>query len=178
MSQLIARGVRIEEFKCYAGSSGGAFTMEIKLRAVWTKEVCENMGWTPEPSGFGNGKLDGKLFGVSMQLEPNAKTLKDYAIDISIGQFDSFRHIIITEDGDVRGHEFEFTATASGENALKALPFVATYIEKCGPAGDRGRAKLTYNAKEQQSLPTGEGEEAPEANEKVRGRNKAAEAVQ
>lgn len=170
MSQLIARGVSIEDFKGYAAASGGAFTLEIKLRASWSKEVCESMGWTAEPSGFGNGKLDGKLFGVSMQLEPNAKTLKDYAIDIGVGQFDSFRHIVKTEDGDTTGHEFEFVATASGENALKALPYVATYVEKCGPAGDRGRAKLVYNAEEQQKL---EGVE-PEPIDKPRGRKKAA----
>lgn len=172
MSQLIARGVKIEDFKGYAAATGGAFTLEIKFRAAWSKEVCESMGWTAEPAGFGNGKLDGKLFGVSLQLEPNAKTLKDYSIDIGVGQFDSFRHIIKTEDGDTTGHEFEFVATSSGENALKALPYVATYVEKCGPAGDRGRAKLVYNAEEQEKLPGTE--VIPE--DKPRGRRK--EAVQ
>ncbi len=176
MSKLIIRGVEIEDFKCYAASSGGGtFTMEIKCRADWTKEVCNAMDWNYEPNGFGNGKLEGKLFGISMAMEPNAKTLKDYAIDISIGQVGSFRHIAKTEEGAVTKREFEFVATAAGEHALKALPFITSYVEHCGPAGDRGVCKITYNAEEQQTLTDAE----PEAEEKVRGRRaKSAEAVQ
>lgn len=183
MSKLIIRGIRIEDFKCYSAATGGAFTMEVKWRADWTPEVCSEMGWTSEPKGFGNGKLGGKLTGVSMSVEPNAKPLKDYAIDFAVGQFSSFRHLAKTEDGKVSGREFEFVSISSGENALRALPFVAAYVEKCGPADDRGQCHITYNAEEQPKLvgidekqPSLPGSEPPA--EKVRGRRKAAEAVQ
>lgn len=182
MSKLIIRGIRVEKFECYSAATGGAFTMEVKCRADWTEEVCTGMGWQSEPKGFGNGKLGGKLTGVSMAIEPNAKLLKDYAIDISVGQFSSFRHIAKTEDGKTSGREFEFVAICSGENAIRALPFIAAYIEKCGPANDRGQARITYNSEEQPKLPGTDdkqtaipGTEPP--TEKPRGRRKT-EAVQ
>lgn len=174
MSKLVIRGTKIDDAKFYAASTGGgAFTLEIKFRAAWSKPVCDQMGWNSQPDGFGNGKLEGKLTGISLSLEPNATNLKDYALDITIGQVDSFRHIAKTEDGEVTTREIEFVATASGENALKALHYIATYVEHCGPVGDRGQCKITYNAEEQMEI-----EEAPPivADEKPRGRKK--EAVQ
>ncbi len=153
MSQLITRGARIMDASFYCGSNGTALTLEIKMRAAWSEPVCREMHWDFTPEGFGNGKLEGSLNAVSLTLEPNDKKLKDYAIDIGVGLVSKFRHIAKTEDGDTVKREMEFVVTTSGENAAKALPSVATYVEMCGPGDDRGQCKITYNAAVQETLP-------------------------
>lgn len=177
MSKLIIRGIAIENATFHSQKNGGAFTLEVKYRAAWSDTVCKEMGWVNEPSGFGNGTLIKKLTGISLSIEPNAKTLKDYAIEITIGQVSSFRHIAKTTDGKVSSHEFEFVTISSGDAALAALPYVAEYVNKCGPAGDRGQCVLTYNAEAQMKIgenATAGSPEAPEAEQKARGRRKAA----
>lgn len=174
MSSLIIRGTRIMEYTGYCNNSG-QHAVDFKCRANWSDTVCEGMGWAFEPKGFGNGSLEGKLFGINLIMEPNKKELKDYRFDIGISQVSKFKHIASVEEGDVVSRELEFVVTSVADDAAAVLK---EYVQHCGPGDDRGQCRITYNAEEQQSLPTGEGEEAPEANEKVRGRKKAAEAVQ
>ena len=174
MSSMIIRGTRILEYSGFCNASG-QFTVEFKCRANWSEPVCQEMDWTVEPHGFGNGNLDGCLHGINMILEPNKAALKDYRFDIGISKVDKFKHVARVKDGEVEGRELEFVVTSVADDAGAV---VEAYIRHCGPGDDRGQARIQFNAEEQQTLPTGEGNAAPEANEKVRGRKKAAEAVQ
>ncbi len=169
MSQLIIRGAHIESYSGYVANNG-QFTIEAKLRANWTEPVCSEMGWTVEPQGFGNGNLDGQLYGISMILEPNKQALKDYRLDIGIAKVDKFKHVAKVKDGEVEGRELEFVVTTCAEDAGAVLE---NYMRHCNPGDDRGQCKITYNAEEQQSLVEGEEEVVAE---KARGRRKAAEA--
>jgi hypothetical protein len=168
MSSLIVRGAKIEDASIYR-SKGGQLTVDVKFRASWSDVVCETMAWTKEPSGFGNGALEGQLFGVSMMLEPTSKNLKDYRLDIGISQVSKFRHLAKTEDGEVVSRELEFIVSTIADDAPAVI---SEYIRHCGPGDDRGQLKLTYSAEEQQTL----GEEGAPAEEKPRGRKKAAKA--
>lgn len=165
MASLIIRGTKLMEFTGYCANSG-QMTYELKCRAAWSDTVCEAMGWQKEPAGFGNGSLEGGLFGISMILEPSSKTLKDYRFDIAIGKVASFKHIAKTEDGDVVHRELEFVVTTTAEDAPVVF---SRYMEKCCPGDDRGQAKIQYSEEEQQEL----GDEGAPA-EKPRGRRKAA----
>lgn len=167
MSQLIVRGVKIESYKCK--SENPSLTYKIKCRASWSQTVCETMGWEKAPSGFGNGKLDGALLGISMSLEPNATTLKDYRFDIKISKVGSFRHLAKTEDEKTVRRELEFVVTTITDDAHVVL---ANYMAHCGPADDAGQMRIVYSAEEQEVLPG----TTPEPIDKPRGRKKEKEA--
>lgn len=170
MSKLIVRGTQVLEYTGYCNNSG-QHTVDIKMRADWTDKVCEAMGWAFEAQGFGTGKLEGKLFGISLAMEPNKEALKDYRYDISISQVSDFKHVANMKEGEIVGHNLEFTVTSVAEDATAVLK---EYVQHCGPAGDLGQCRITYNAEEQMKIEAGTGDAAPEAEEKVRGRKKAA----
>lgn len=171
MSSLLIRGAKIEkaEMSC---ANNGQRTIKITFRASWSDTVCREMGWSEEPVGFGNGSLDGQLFGISMMLEPSSKTLKDYRIDIPISQVGSFKHRAKTEDEHTVKREIEFVVTTVADDAAVVID---NYIKHVGPGAERAQCKITYSSEEQQEL--GEGG-APAEPEKTRGRRKAAESVQ
>lgn len=164
MSQLILRGTSIDHVKMHC-STNGQMTYEITCRAAWSDTVCREMHWTEEPQGFGNGNLDGKLFGINFILEPTGKQLKDYRFDIPISQVAKFKHVAKIKDGEVSGRELEFVVTSVAEDAPVVL---SSYMAHCNPGDDRGQAKIVYNAEEQTKL----GEDGKPADEKPRGRRK------
>lgn len=166
MSKLTTRGTALQEYTAFC-SENGQRTVEAKFRCAWSDTVCHEMGWQSDPAGFGNGSLEGTLLGINLIMEPNAKNLKDYAFDLAISKVGKFKHVLTKDDH----HELEYTVTTVAEDAVEVLD---RYLQKCGPADDRGQAKITFNAEEQQTLE----DAAPEEGEKVRGRRKAAEAVQ
>lgn len=166
MSKLITRGTALQEYTAFC-SSNGQRTVEAVFRCAWSDTVCEEMSWQKDPAGFGNGSLEGTLLGISLIMEPNAKNLKDYTFDLTISKVGKFKHVLTKDDH----HELEYTITTVAEDAVEVLD---RYLQKCGPADDRGQAKITFNAEEQQGL-VDEGEEVVE---KTRGRRKAQEAVQ
>lgn len=168
MSQIIIRGTKIEEVSFKPGNPSPIF--KIKCRANWSETVCEAMAWSKEPQGFGNGNLEGQLLGISMILEPSARTLKDYRFDMKISSVGSFRHLAKTEDEKVVRRELEFVVTTIAEDAAVVL---ANYVAHCGPADDAGQCKITYSAEEQGTLT-----ETPAEGEadKPRGRRKEKEA--
>lgn len=169
MSQLLLRGCRIEDYTGYCSTSGQG-TIEIKLRAAWTDTVAREMGWAEEPTGFGNGNLEGGLNGISMILEPNKKDLKDYRLDIKISKVYKFKHRAKTEGGDVVTRELECVVTTNEEGVVS---YIEQYVCRCGPGDDRGQCKIVFNAEEQMKI---EGTE-PAAEEKTRGRRKESAAV-
>jgi hypothetical protein len=169
MSTLIIRGATLKEIKGKC-SAGGQFIMSAKFRAAWTDTVCKEMSWTEEPSGFGNGKLDGELLGINMIMEPSAKNLKDYRIDIPISKVSKFRHIAKTEDGEITHRELEYVVTTIFDDAPVLL---SNYLKHCGPAEDAGQCRITFNAEEQQKLDIAPAEESG----KQRGRRKGADAA-
>ncbi len=189
MSQLILRGVTIVNVTLAASSPKRE--IEIKCRATWSDTVCKQMEWTEEPKGFGNGGLEGKLFGVNMILEPNKKELKDFRFDIPISLVSKFRHIAKSEDGEVTNRELEFVVTSVDDEAPLVLD---NFLKHVSVSDDAGQCKITYSAEVQETLgeggqpadkdqPTlGEGgEPAPTEIDKPRGRRKSAaasEAVQ
>lgn len=166
MSQLITRGTALKEISAYC-SENGQFTVEAKCRCSWSENVCNELGWTFNAEGFGNGSLEGKLLGISWIMEPNGKALKDYRFDLTINSVGKFRHILTKEDH----HELEYVVTTVADDAIVVL---SNYLAHCGPGEDLGQAKIVYNAEEQTTL----GEGGAPADEKPRGRRKAAEAVQ
>lgn len=171
MSQLIIRGASLRETTFKATKKSGQMTTEATFRASWSKPVCKEMGWTEEPTGFGNGMLEGKLTGISMTMQPNDKKLKDYAFDISINSVGQFKHVILTDkDREGTREELQFVVTTVAEDA-HAVFF--QYMKMCNPAEDRGEVRITFSAEEQMELE----EEEPEPEAKPRGRRKAAEAT-
>jgi hypothetical protein len=172
MSTLLIRRTQVIEYTGYCNNSG-QHCVEIKCRASWSDTVCEELGWEPDPKGFGTGALEGKLFGVNMILEPNSKNLKDYRFDIPISQVSKFKHIVKMEEGEVSGRELEFVITTVAEDAAAVLK---NFVQHCGPGGDRGQCKIQYNSEEQQKLDVEP--EAEQTTSKPRGRQKSKEAVQ
>jgi hypothetical protein len=168
VSQLIVIGTKIEEFTGFC-SANGQMTYEFKCRSAWSDVVCREMKWTEEPLGFGNGNLDGSLYGINMILEPNKAALKDYRFDLPISKVSKFKHVASIKDGKVSSRELEFVVTTVDETTPQVI---SLYISKCYPGDDRGQAKIVFNAEEQPKL----GENGKPAEEKPRGRKRAAKA--
>lgn len=175
MSQIIFRGVTIEEANSFCGNDGKR-TFEVKCRAAWSEPVCKEMGWSYEPDGFGNGSLDGSLATVNVAMEPNGKLLKDFAFDITASKISKFRHIAKIEDGDTVSRQLEFVITTLDEEAHTVLN---NWLVSVGPSDSTAQCKATFNAKvkdgtvedkRQQTIPGTEVE--PPAEEKPRGRKK------
>ncbi len=165
MASILIRGTRIKEATMYCSQSGQR-TIDFTCRASWTDTVCDQFGWQKEPNGFGNGSLEGKLAAISMRMEPNSKSLKDYAFDIPVSSVHGFKHKAKTEDDTVTKRELEFIVTTTAPDAHDVL---SLYLEKCGPAEDAGQAKIQYSPEEQMEI----GEEGtPEPDAKPRGRKR------
>jgi|SRR5579885_5269 len=168
MANLIIRGVRLMEYCGYCNNNG-AMVYELKCRAAWSVPVCEQMGWQKEPNGFANVGLEGKLYGISMVVEPNSKNLKDYRFDININLVGGFKHIAKTENENVVHRELEFVVTTSAEEAPMVF---SNYMAHCCPGDDRGQAKINFSEEEQMDLDEGGDGEWDGAEKKPRGRKK------
>jgi hypothetical protein len=170
MSQLTLRGTSIEEIKSWCATNGQR-TVELKCKAAWTEPVCAEMGWMFDPSGFGNGSLEGALSAASMMLEPADKQLADYRFDISISKVDKFKYVIETKDGEVVSRHLSFVVTTIADDALTVLD---QWLKICGPAEAKGQCKIRYEAEKQLELPTDALADAPPVPEQPRGRKRAA----
>lgn len=166
MSTLILRGATIEKTESYC-SSAGQCTTEIHFEAAWSEPVCEQLHWTKEPEGFGNGSLDGQLAGISMIVEPNGKDLKDYRYEISIDTVGKFKHKASVKDNEVVDRSLTFIVTTTAEDAHLVLD---KWLRMVGPSDSKAQVKVQYNAKQQMELPAAEAEETPI--DKPRGRKR------
>jgi hypothetical protein len=175
MSKLTLRGTSIEEIKSWCATNGQR-TVEIKCKAAWSEPVCEEMGWSFDPSGFGNGSLEGSLSAVGMIIEPADKQLEDYRFDLAISKVDKFKHVVETDEGDIVSRHLQFVVTTIADDALAVLD---QWLKVCGPAEAKGQCQIRYEAEKQMEL--GEGgepaeEEAPEP--VVRGRKRGQTGVE
>lgn len=148
MSKITFRGATIDKYESYC-SNAGQTTVEIHFKASWSEPVCETMGWTKEPKGFGNGSLDGKLAGISMMVEPNGAQLRDYRFDIRIDSIGKFKHVAKEKDGEVVDRSLTFIATTTDESAPLCLD---KWLRAVGPSDSTAQVAATYNAEEQMDL--------------------------
>jgi len=170
MSSITFRGATIKSYTSYC-STGGQRCIEIEFDAAWTKPVCNEMGWTEEPEGFGNGSLDGQLSATSMICEPNGKELKDYRFDTGVDKIGSFKHKAKVKDGEVVDRSLTFIATTTAEDAHEVLD---KWLRMVGPSDSTAVVVVKYNAKEQLPLVDDKQATIPGAEpEKPRGRKKA-----
>ena len=167
MSKIIFRGATIDRIKSYCTKAGHR-TVEIAFRAAWTDTVCEEMNWQLEPTGFGNGALEGKLAGKSMAVIPNGVKLKDYGFDIPINTVEKFKHVAEVEDGDVVSRHLRFVVKTISDDAPLVLD---NWLKNVGPSDSLAQVTVQYNTEEQMPLVD---PSAPETTEAApRGRRKA-----
>jgi hypothetical protein len=166
MSSLLIRGTTLKSFKTFCNKSG-QMVVEAKFRASWSDTVCSTMGWVDKTEGIGNANLEGKLFGISLSMEPNKPALKDYRFDISINQVAKFKHVVAVEEGEVVGRHLEFVASSTAEDAHQVL---YEYAKHLGPGEDIGQAKIQYAAEKQMKI--GEDAEPPIAAEEAKPRGR------
>ncbi len=169
MSSILFRGAVIDSVKFW--SADGGKTAEIDVIADWTAPVCEAMDWGEKPSpGFGKSDMSGSLQGINAILTPSKGELKSYELDLTINKISNFKYVPkLDKEGNVKSEELHFKIF-SGMEGVGGL--LEGYLERLGDAP--ARLKVVIQEEAQQELPGTE----PEAGEKVRGRRKAAEAVQ
>lgn len=147
---IIFRGASIRYADLRHKEEVGVFA-RLHMTADDTDTVRDQMDWEKMPDCVDQCKLSGVLLGKHLELIPNDKNLRQFALQFTISEVSAFELVPIrNDDGDITSRQLRFQIKSTEIGAIAAIE---EYLRRMGE--HVGQLKISYQKQEKLDLQPG-----------------------